>query len=45
MEKKSTEMELKIKSLEKDMFDMQTLTNGMRETAQETERLYLEETR
>ena len=38
-------MELKIKSLEKEMIDLQSLTTGMRETAQETERLYLEETR
>lgn len=45
LEKKSTEMELKIKSLEKEMIDLQSLTTGMRETAQETERLYLEETR
>ena len=45
LEKKSTEMEVKIKYLEKDMFELQSLTTGMRESSQETERLYLEESR
>jgi len=45
LEKKSTEMEAKIKYLEKDMFELQSLTTGMRESSQETERLYLEESR
>ena len=38
-------MEFKIRSLEKDMIDLQSLNSGMRKSAQETERLYLEESR